>query len=542
MFTRSVLLTSTLFASVSSIALAQGGPPTYAPPIMFPAPAPVVPPPVPGTPPTIFVTGDIDGDGSTDLVHLNTTPAPDVIITQLGVAGGFIPGPTTTLLGYPVVTSIALGDMNMDGMLDIAVLSPVAGGMFRQIGVGGGAFAAGPFTAVPLAGGTLLSMAITDVTADAFPDLLFLRDGPGGAAGIDSIQIMVGFPAFVLIPGPVVMIGPGASSFKPADLDLNGAQDLVTLQTVPVNAFYIHAQVAPATFMPGPMPIVPLPAGVSTTTFEACDLDSDADLDLVTLRPGVATIFSLLQGLPGFFGPALPSATPPALAANFVITDVNGDCVLDASYLSVAPIAVFDHLGTGFGPFAPILIFPMPGVSFWQVAADFDSDGTQDIATLNSTAGFGDGTWLLTNVQPDPPSVVPYGTGTPGRLGGQGMLTNGMPIVGTPGFGFTSTNCPPNALGLLFITNSLDLPGTALFGTGALFHVDFILATEIYVFDIRSGPNGSAGVVTGIPADPLLVGLPYFAMSLWIWDTATAWEFPPVGASTTAGVMLTILP
>ncbi|MFN0207484.1 MAG: FG-GAP repeat domain-containing protein [Planctomycetota bacterium] len=542
MLTQHVLLVSAFVAVSSSLTLAQGGPPMYAPPVLFPSPGPVIPAPAPGTPPTIFVTGDVSGDGIADVVHLNVGPAPDLIMIQLGTGAGFILAPVIVLPAALPATSIALGDMDIDGMLDIGILSVPTGGMGRQIGVGGGAFVPGPFTPLPLAGGALLSMAITDVTADALPDVLFLRDGPGGIGGLDSILIMIGLPGFVLGLGPAVPIGVGTTSFKPADLDLNGVQDLVTLQVAPVNAFYIHAQVAPATFVPGPMPVVPLPAGPATTTFEACDLDSDADLDLVTLRPAALTMFSLLQGAPGFFGPAIPTLTPPALAANFLITDVNGDCVLDAAYLSAGPAALLEQLGTGAGPFLPgPFVFPMPAPGSWIASADYDSDGTNDVVVLNSAFAFGDATWAFPNIQPDPPSVVPYGTGTPGRLGDQGMLTNGPPVVGTPGFGFTSTNCPSNALGLLFIT---DLPSAPVdpFGIGAVFLLDFFASTTVYFFDIYSGPNGSAGEVTGIPLDPTIVGLPFFAQTLWIWDTASAWSSPPVGASTSAGVMLTILP
>jgi hypothetical protein len=201
---------------------------------------------------------------------------------------------------------------------------------------------------------------------------------------------------------------------------------------------------------------------------------------------------------------------------------------------------MFDHLGVGAGVFGPMIAFPIFDASFWFVTADLDSDGTQDLAALPSTTP-GDGIILMTNMQPDPVNITPYGTGTAGREGIQGMLTNGPPVNGTPGFGFTTTNAPPRSLGLLFITDAPSMVGVDPFGIGADFHLDFFAATTIYLFDIRSGPHGTANAVTGIPLDPALVGLDFYAQSLWVWTAADAYFSPPVGASTSRAIKLTIL-
>lgn len=521
---------------------AQGGPPAYMPPAFYGTPGPVMPPPPAGTPPTILVTGDVNNDGLTDLVHLNLMLAPDTVYVQLGTPAGVYvtAAPVTVAPGPLLVTSIALGDLNMDGMLDLVMLSPAAASFMACPGPGTGFFPPGPLVAVPTAGGVLVSMAITEVTGDGIPDIQFLIDAPGGAAGIDTIQTEVGLGAFAFAAAPATAIGVGCAAFEPVDIDSNGLQDLVTLRVMPTNAFYIHGQSAPATFVPGPMPLVALPAGPPGPTFQVADVDNDSDPDLISLRVAAATIFTCLQGAPGFFGAPIASPTPGGLTDNFKIVDVNGDCVLDATYLAGAAGVVWDQLGSGLGTFlAGPIPFPLGAASYWQVAADLNTDGTIDIATLRN-AGF-DGVYVMINAQADPPSVSPYGTGTPGRLGTQGMLTNGPPVNGTPGFGFTTTNAPPRSLGLLLITDSPDFVGSDPFGIGALFFIDFFAATTVYAFDMRSGPNGCARSITGIPADPTLVGLPFYAESLWIWTAADAWSSPPVGASTSRAIKITIL-
>lgn len=529
---------------IPSALYAQGGVPAYAPPAFFATgAAPIAPPPAGVTPPTIFVQGDVNNDGMTDFVHLNVTPAPDVLFSQLRTAvGGYAPVPTV-LGGFAALSEIALGDLNMDGRLDVALLSLPAGGFYCNAGTGIGTFPPTVLVPVPLAGGAPLSFSISEVNGDGVPDILVLVNNPGGAAAPDWIQPMVGLGAFAFAAPAPSGIGVGAMEFKPADLDNNGLQDLVTLRTVPTNDYFIHAQVAPATWVPGPMPVVPIPgAAPATTTFEVADINSDDNFDLITLRPAAGITLTHLQVAPGIFGaPAGSVAPPPAgLSPNFLVADFNGDCVQDICYINgpagVLTLQQGNNAGAFVGAFIPVAI----GVpSFWPLTADFDSDGTMDLAAIQ-TAG-ADGVNVLINTQPDPANVSPFGSGTAGKSGRLGMLTNGPPVNGTPNFGFTSTNAPPYSLGVLFITDSPDLVGSDPFGVGANFFIDFFAATTIYVFDMHSGPTGSAQEVTGIPANPLLIGLSFYAESFWVWPAYDAYFRPPFSACTSRAIKLTIL-
>jgi hypothetical protein len=256
----------TLLACLSTFGLAanlsaQGGPPFYGAPAFFPTPAAPIPAPPAGTPPEIIVTGDVNNDGAEDVVHLNVVPAPDVVFAQLRVGAGYVVAPPTVLAGFPPITEMAIGDLNTDGNLDLALLSPGASTVFILSGLGTGAFVPGPPIPVPAGGGMLMRLAISEVTGDAIPDILSLVDGPGGVGGVDTVQVMVGVGGFGFVPVPASVIGPGTTAFEVVDIDNNGLQDIVTLSTAPANAFLIHGQVAPGMFVPGPMPLVPIPGG-----------------------------------------------------------------------------------------------------------------------------------------------------------------------------------------------------------------------------------------------------------------------------------------
>ncbi|MBI3817525.1 MAG: VCBS repeat-containing protein [Planctomycetes bacterium] len=536
-------LTLLCFSPVAASVCAQGGPPVYAPPVVFAGPpGPPVPAPAPGTPPQLLAVGDFNGDALPDVVHLNTAMAPDMIVPHLRFGAGFIIGPPTVLGGYPVLDSIAVGDLNTDGILDAVVMSPAAALIFAQPGTGAGGFAFGPATPVPAGGGTLVSMEITEVSGDGIPDILILVNAPGGAPGIDWMQPMIGFPGFAYVPAPILPLGSGALSMKPADLDADGDQDLVVLRNFPANGYYIYGQIAPVTFVPGPMPIVPLPAGAGMFTFQVGDVDGDADLDLVTINPPTATIFCNLEVAPGMFGASIPSPTVAPLAQNFLLGDFNGDCNLDLHLLSPGAGVTGVQLGLGVGGvFAGAVFgFPMPGVSFWDAAADFNVDGTLDLVLLNTVPG--DAITYYVDAQPVPAGVANYGVATPGCRGEHGMYTNGPPVVGTPGFGFTSSNAPGNALGLLLICDVPSPVGIDPFGIGASLLLDLLASTTIYAFDIRSGPTGSSRAITGIPADPTLIGSTFYAQTLWLWTAQDACFPSPLGVTTSEGLALTILP
>jgi hypothetical protein len=133
-----------------------------------------------------------------------------------------------------------------------------------------------------------------------------------------------------------------------------------------------------------------------------------------------------------------------------------------------------------------------------------------------------------------------YGVGTPGCSGAQLMSTNTAPVVNAPNFYLTTTNCPPSSLGLILAANAPDAIGNDILGIGILLHIDLINSTELLPLDSVSNGFGFAASTVAIPIDPTLVGLTFYAQSIWAWTGCTA--APPLNLSSSNGLAITIQP
>jgi hypothetical protein len=135
---------------------------------------------------------------------------------------------------------------------------------------------------------------------------------------------------------------------------------------------------------------------------------------------------------------------------------------------------------------------------------------------------------------------LPFGTGTFGCLGMQTMGTYGLPTINNSGFYLTCDRAPQFSFGLGLVTDSPDVPGTDLFGIGAIFHTDVFFATELLTFDFVSDGTGFGYAPAPIPNSPPLVGKIFYADTLWVWSTCSL--VPPFNPSTSRGLKIKILP
>jgi hypothetical protein len=122
-----------------------------------------------GSDPVSVAVGDFNGDGDPDIAVGDMSPGQ--ILVLLGAAGGSFSGPTTTTTTFTVgsgVSSVAVGDFNLDGDPDLAVANfNPPGSVSVLVGGAGGSFS-GPtnFTA----GSGSPSVAVGDFNRDGKPD------------------------------------------------------------------------------------------------------------------------------------------------------------------------------------------------------------------------------------------------------------------------------------------------------------------------------------------------------------------------------------
>src|SRR6516164_6716318 len=320
-----------------------------------------------GISPSSVAIGDLNGDGRLDLVTANIggdplgtpTPAGTVSVLQ-GNGGGTFSAATPYPTGSVIRSSVAIGDLNGDGRLDLAVTnygSPSslvpAGTVSVFLGAGGGTLAAA--TQYPTGTGLpgAQSVAIGDLNGDGRLDLAVANSS-------SSISVLLG------------QAGGGFLTLSPRALS-------------PVNNF---------------------------SSVALADLNGDAKLDLAVTNYGSSpddpgTVLVLLGNGNGTFGS--PTVYPTGTNSSSVaIGDLNGDGRLDLAVANADSNTVSVLLGNVGGGFQQQTQYPT-GLGPSSVAIrDLNGDGKLDLAVANADSN--NVTVLLNDIAPPPIPPVPPGT------------------------------------------------------------------------------------------------------------------------------------
>ncbi len=134
--------------------------------------------------PVSVAIGDLDGDGLPDIATANSGSGDVTVLTQ-GSDGSFTPA-TAASTSFP--TSLAIGDLNGDGRPDLAVSSQI----FNRVNVlTQGSDGTYTPSIVPGTGSNPVSVAIGDLNNDGRPDIVTADNGANGVsvilAGIDTV-------------------------------------------------------------------------------------------------------------------------------------------------------------------------------------------------------------------------------------------------------------------------------------------------------------------------------------------------------------------
>ncbi len=198
--------------------------------------APGSPYPV-GKNPQSLAIRDLNEDGRPDLATANYH-SDDVTVLLGNGAGGFVEAPQSP---FPVgrrPSSIAIGNLNRGGKLDLAVSNFLDNDVTVLLGTGSGAFVPssnGPFaTGI----GRPYSVAIGDLNADTRPDLAV-------ASGNVSTLLANGSGGFVAAPGSPFTVNGAAVSVAIADFNADGRPDLTTANDGANNAAVLINKSAP---------------------------------------------------------------------------------------------------------------------------------------------------------------------------------------------------------------------------------------------------------------------------------------------------------
>lgn len=202
---------------------------------------------------------------------------------------------------------------------------------------------------------------------------------------------------------------PGPTRLRIVDLDGDGHQDLVLLSGYVQGVEVIWGD---GSRNPQNHSIFPIPDPSSPNELEIADLNRDGRPDLIMDTCSGASIYTLLNAGARSFRPAVTALTIPGreLCA-LALGDVNLDGLMDVAVVDAGSfdgrVAVAHGRGDGYFTFSNVdTAGPSPsGIA----GADFDGDGSFDIAVSGGFAGISLDMRLFTKGATHPAGILPGG-------------------------------------------------------------------------------------------------------------------------------------
>lgn len=388
--------------AVSVLTAKPGG--EYSEPVSFPV----------GYDPSSVAAGDFDGDGSVDLAVCDGGSGTVSQLFGRG-DGSYVTAPVADVDG--TVDDAVLADFNEDGMADLALIPALR----VVLGRGDGTFSDPVRYDTPA---EIAAVIAADMNGDGHLDLALANHGREPyTAGNVSILLGIGDGTFA--ESHEYAGGGGPTGLAAADLDSNGDLDLAlavpTDDAVAITLGDGAGKVGRRT---------KLPVGDEPLAVAAGDFNGDGLTDLVSANGGPAsTTVSVLLGRGGAAFDASREWTAARRPFRVVVSDLDSDGHADiiASCAGNVPadtggVAVL--LGRGDGTFSQPIVHALDHPTADIAPGDFNADGRPDIAALSGSTirlffGRGDGTLeppLAFNARPFPRAIALGDLNADGRL------------------------------------------------------------------------------------------------------------------------------
>ncbi len=390
-----------------------------------------------GGAPLGIVTGDLDGDGKTDVVNItNGLLGVHRNTSTIGVVSfAYSPGPWS---GVSSPAAATIGDFDRDGKLDLAVVLNVSGTgsvtpdpgpntvlVFRNTSALGSISFDSPYCLVT--GNGPMNISTGDYNGDGRPDLGVTNNG-SNTISIFSNTGNMGTISFA--PKVDFSTGSQPSCLRTGDFNDDGKQDLAVSysNTNTVSVFKNITTSGALTFAP----MLDFTIAQSSQDILIGDLDGDSKSDIAAFCGNTLTILrNNSTSATISFDPEIDFTTTCGFGS---IGDIDGDNKPDIA-------TVYPAIGTGFNCIYVQRNTSSPGsISFQSIGLnnqasnprdvsinDFDCDGKADLAIISYTTNNIDGTSaafrVVRNMQVCPATTITSFSPMSGPIGTSVTIT-----------------------------------------------------------------------------------------------------------------------
>jgi hypothetical protein len=331
-----------------------------------------------GKQPYSVAVADFNHDGNLDIATANSTTY-DVTVLLGDGANGFSPAPGSPFGVGANPESVAVGDFNGDGKPDLAVANWGNNNVSVLLGAGNGAFTQAPGS--PFAVGTRpTSLATGDLNGDGNVDLVVANNGSNNV----TVLLGTGSGGFNEANGSPFGSGTKPNSVAVGDFDGDGRPDIVVAN---YGSNDLTQLLGDGSGGFSPASDSPIAVGAGPAFVAVGDLNGDGRLDLAVANFGPSSVTVLLGDGSSGFGPA--PGSPFATGTNPIsisIGDLNGDGRSDLVTADFSSKSATVLLGGGSGDFKPAPGSPFAVESNPDSVAigDFNGDGLPDFVAADA--------------------------------------------------------------------------------------------------------------------------------------------------------------
>ncbi len=358
--------------------------------------------------PILVAVGDLNRDGKTDLITVNTGADTVSLLTGNG-AGGF--GAKSDFVTTAVPHGLVIADLNGDGNLDVAVANTGANTVSVLLGSGTGSFAPRMDFAT---GAAPFFVAAADLNRDGILDLVVVN------VNDNTVSVLPGSGGGTFAPKTDFATGAGPRAVAVGDLNSDGVADLVVAN---VSASTVSVLIGSGD---GNFALkMDFATGMGARDVAIADVNGDGRLDVIVANADANTVSVLLGVGDGTLGPKTDfdvGAGPRSVA----IGDLNLDGKLDLAVANFADNTISTLLGTGSGSFAPRSNLSTGAGPFSVAIGDFNGNGKPDLAVANVNANTVS-VFLNTTAPPRLSNISARG----GVLTGDNVMIGGFIIEGS---------------------------------------------------------------------------------------------------------------